>query len=181
MPAYCFRCPNCKEDGQALTFTIFRSTVPVKIIKDTECTTCGGRAERAFDLEIPTQSIVGLTPISKSTTVPGSMYHAVKYAFGEHDSKDPNQAPFRDSGELNAFLNGKNDFGKPKIDQRTGQPLRRPDGSIIREGAKIIKHDKGATPSRDDVRKKKTSNRVRFRGGEVSFQHGAGGDIRITD
>lgn len=181
MPAYCFRCPNCKEDGKPMTFTLFLSTVPKKVKQDAECTGCGGRAARAFDLEIPTQAVTGLTPISKSTTVPGSMYNDVKFAFGEHHKEDPNQAPFRDSGELKAFLNGKNEFGKPKIDQRTGQPLRRPDGSVIREGAKLIKYDRNATPSRDDVRRKRTSNRVRFRGGEVSFQHGAGGDMRVTE
>jgi len=183
MPQYSFRCPTCKdpETGKALEFSIFLSTVPKKVKKDAECDGCGGRAARAFDLEIPSQSVVGLTPISKSTTVPGSMYHTVKYAFGAHDSKDPNQAPFRDSGELNAFLNGANDLGKPKIDQRTGKPLRRADGSIVREGAKLIKYDRNATPSRDDVRKRPAAKVGRWRGGEGRFEHGAGGDIRITD
>lgn len=181
MPAYVFRCPTCKEDGNPLTFTVFRSSVPVKVVKDAECSQCGGRAARAFDLEIPTQSVVGLTPISKSTTVPGSLYNDVKFAFGANHKDDPNQAPFRDSGELNAFLNGNNDFGRPKIDQRTGKPLKRPDGSTIREGAKLIKYDRNATPSRDDVRRKKPANRARFRGGEVSWDLGRGNDIRITD
>ena len=185
MPAYCFRCPTCKEDGNPLTFTVFLSTVPVKVKKDTECSQCGGRAARAFDLEIPTQAVVGLTPISKSTTVPGSMYHDVKFAFGEHHKDDPNQAPFRDSGELAAFMNGANDLGKPKIDQRTGQPLRvkTADGSYkyVREGAKLIKYDRNATPSRDGVRKKPASRGARWRGGEGKFEVGRTNDIRITD
>lgn len=182
MPTYMFRCPKCKdEEGQPLTFALFLSTVPKKAKKDSECSECEGRAKRALDLEIPTQSVVGLTPISKSTTVKGSIYNTVKFAFGERDAKDPSQAPFRDSGELDKFMNGGNDLGKPKLDQRTGKPLRRQDGSIVREGLRFVKHDRGATPSRDDVRKRPAMKRARFRGGEVSFQNGAGGDIRITD
>lgn len=181
MPQYIFRCPTCKEGENPLTFSLFLSTVPKKVKKDAECSECGGRAARAFDLEIPTQSVVGLTPISKSTTGPGSLYNDVKFAFGANNSKDPNQAPFRDSGELNAFLNGANDFGAPKIDQRTGKPLKRADGSTIREGAKLIKYDRNATPSRDDVRRKPATKSVRYRGGSVQFQNGAGGDMRIAD
>lgn len=182
MPQYCFRCPKCKaEGGEAYTFSIFTATVPVKVKKDAECSECGGRAARAFDLEIPTQAVVGLTPISKSTTGKGSMYNDVKFAFGKHDVSDPNQAPFRDSGELDSFMNGRNEFGKPKIDQSTGKPLRRPDGSVVREGAKLIKYDRNATPSRDDVRRKGPTKSARFRGGQVNFQNGAGGDIRITN
>ena len=178
---YCFRCPTCKgEDGKNLTFTVFLSSMPKTVKKDSECSECGGRAARAFDLEIPTQAVVGITPISKSTTVSGSMYDTVKYAFGKHDESDPNQAPFRDSGELNAFLNGKNDLGAPKIDQRTGKPLRRPDGSVVRNGAKIIQYDRGATPSRDDVRKKPATKNVAGRGFSVKYENGAGGDIRVT-
>ncbi len=181
MPQYMFRCPTCKEDGQPLTFAVFLTSVPAKVKKDAECAECGGRAARAFDLEIPTQSIVGLTPVSKSTTGPGSLYNTVKYAFGEHGKDDPNQAPFRDSGELNSFLEGANDLGKPKIDQRTGKPLKRPDGSTVREGLKLIKYDRNATPSRDGVRKKPASKNARWRGGEGKFESGSGGDIRITN
>lgn len=182
MPAYVFRCEKCKgEDGGPLVFTLFLSTVPKKVKQDAECSECGERAARAFDLEIPTQAVVGLTPISKSTTISGSMYNTVKYAFGEHDSEDPSKAPFRDSGELQRFLDGNNELGKPCIDQRTGQVRRRPDGSIIRQGAKLIQYDKNATPSRDDVRRKSAPKQVRFRGGHVAFEHGKGGDIRVTD
>ena len=181
MPAYCFRCPSCKDgEGKDLTFTVFLSSVPKAVKKDSECTECGGRAARAFDLEIPTQAVIGVTPISLSTTTPGSVYHTVKHAFGERSEADPSQAPFRDTGELKKFLEGANDFGKPSIDQRTGQPRRRPDGSIIRTGAKIIQHDKNATPSRDDVRKRPVSKIARWRGGEGKFETGAGGDIRVT-
>ncbi len=180
MPTYCFRCPKCKENGKPLEFTVYLSSVPKKVKKDSECAECGGRAPRAMDLEIPTQAVVGLTPISKSTTTPGSLYNDVKFAFGAHSKDDPNQAPFRDSGELNSFLNGNNDLGAPKIDQRTGKPLKRPDGSVIRNGAKVIKYDKNATPSRDDVRRKPATKSVRFRGGQVGFENGAGGDIRIN-
>lgn len=181
MPQYMFRCPTCKEGDEPLTFAVFLSSVPAKVKKDAECANCGGRAPRAFDLEIPTQAVVGLTPISKSTTVPGSIYNTVKYAFGEGSAKDPNQAPFRDTGELNAFLNGANDLGKPKIDQRTGKPLRRPDGSVVREGVKLVQYDRNATPSRDDVRKRPAAKSARWRGGEGKFETGKTADIRITD
>lgn len=181
MPQYMFRCPTCKEDGKPLEFALFVSTVPAKVKKDAECANCGGRAPRAFDLEIPTQAVVGLTPISKSTTTPGSLYNTVKFAFGANDKQDPNQAPFRDSGELQQYLDGANDLGKPKIDQRTGKPLRRPDGSVVREGLKLVKYDRNATPSRDDVRKKRASRSARWRGGEGKFDVGKNADIRITE
>lgn len=181
MPAYCFRCPVCKENGKPLEFTVFLASVPAKVKKDAECAECGGRAARAFDLEIPTQSVVGLTPISKSTTTPGSLYNTVKFAFGENSKSDPNQAPFRDSGELSNFMDGANELGAPKIDQRTGKPLRRPDGTVVRGGLKLVKHDKNASPSRDDVRRKPATKSVRFRGGSVAFENGGGGDIRVTN
>ena len=67
MPAYCFRCPTCKnEEGEPFTFTIFLSTVPKRVKKDADCTQCEGRAARALDLEIPTQNVVGMTPISNA-------------------------------------------------------------------------------------------------------------------
>lgn len=182
MPQYMFRCGNCKdpETGKNLEITVFLSTVPKKVKQDTECSECGGRAARAFDLEIPTQSVVGVTPISLSTTTPGSVYHTVKHAFGERSEADPSKAPFRDTGELGKFLGGANDFGPPSIDQRTGKPRRRPDGSVIRTGAKIIQYDRNATPSRDDVRRKPVARSARWRGGEGKFETGAGGDIKVT-
>lgn len=182
MPQYIFRCPSCKdENGDPSVITIFKTTVPKDVIRETTCSDCGGKAPRAFDLEIPSQAVIGLTPISKSTTVPGSLYNTVKHAFGAHDENDPNQAPFRDSGELEKFLNGNNDLGKPSIDQRTGKVRRRPDGSVIRNGAKLIKYDRNATPSKDNyVRQRGPSKSARWRGGEGRFESGAGGDIRIT-
>lgn len=176
---YCFRCPVCKEEDKPLEFSIFLSTMPKNVIQERKCSGgCGGMAKRAFDLEIPTQSVVGLTPISKSTTVNGSLYNAVKFAFGEHDEKDQSQVPFRDSGELQKFMDGHNDLGKPSIDQRTGEVRRRPDGSVIREGAKLIKYDRAATPSKDSVRKTGRPKKVRVRGAEISWQDGKGSDFR---
>lgn len=180
MPQYMFRCPRCKNpDGTPLTFTLFKSNVPKNIVKQSACD-CGEMAERAFDLEIPTQAVVGLTPISKSTTTPGSFYNTVRHAFGDHHKDNPNDAPFRDSGELASFMNGNNDLGAPKIDQRTGQVMKRPDGSIVRGGAKLIQHDRNATPSRDDVRKRTASRSAKWRGGEGKFEFGRGSDIKIT-
>ncbi len=181
MAQYMFRCGSCKDEaGKALEFSIFLSSIPKKVKKDAECSECGGRAARAFDLEIPTQAVVGVTPISLSTTTPGSVYNTVKHAFGSRSEADPSKAPFQDTGELKKFLDGANDFGPPCIDQRTGKPRKRPDGSVIRQGAKIIQHDRNATPSRDDVRKRPVSKLARWRGGEGKFETGAGGDIRVT-
>ena len=181
MPQYIFRCPTCKdEEGKPLAITVFLSTVPKKVKQDTECSECGGRAARAFDLEIPTQAVVGLTPISLSTTTPGSIYNTVKHAFGERSEADPSQAPFRDTGELKKFMEGANDFGKPSIDQRTGKVRRRPDGSVIRQGAKLIQYDRNATPSRDDVRKAPVAKNARWRGGEGKFESGAGDGMRVS-
>lgn len=184
MPTYVFSCATCKEAGRDPSFTIILSSVPKKIVQGAPCPECKSLAKRDFGTEIKSQAVVGLTPISKSTTVPGSLYNTVKHAFGANHPDDPNQAPFRDSGELDAFMNGANDLGKPKIDQRTGKPLVRKnvDGSYsyVREGAKIVKYDKNATPSRDDVRKTRASKSATWRGGEGKFENGAGKDIRIT-
>lgn len=161
---YEFSCPGRDHKGDRDFSKIMHGIPPKVVVNQIDCPECGATAKRRFDKEIPTQSVVGMTPISNSTTTPGSFQRTVQRAFGSYQknpdgSVDPNHAAFRDSGELDRFMNGANQLGKPKIDQRTGQPLRRKDGSVIREGAKIFKYDRSATPSRDDVRRRPRPSR----------------------
>lgn len=133
--------------------------MPKDVINQDQCSQpgCGAVAKRRFDKEIPTQSVIGLTPISHSTTGKGSLQRTIQKAFGEFKknpdgSIDTNHSAFRDTGEFSKFMNGANELGKPKINQRTGEVLRRKDGSIIREGAKLIQYGKNDAPSHDRVR-----------------------------
>ena len=158
---YEFTCPGREHQGDRDFSKIMHGAPPAKVVNQIGCPQpgCGAVAKRRFDKEIPTQSVVGLTPISHSTTGKGSLQNTIGKAFGEFQknpdgSIDRNHAAFRDTGDLNKFMNGSNDLGKPKIDQRTGQPLRRKDGSVIREGAKFFQYGKNDAPSRNDVRRK---------------------------
>lgn len=156
---YEFTCPGREHKGNRDFTKIIHGVPPQQVVNQIDCPDCGGVAKRRFDKEIPTQSVVGLTPISHSTTGPGSFQRTLEKAFGgfkknADGSVDKNHAAFRDSGEMSKFMNGQNDLGKPKIDQRTGQPLRRKDGSVIREGAKFFQYGKNDAPSRTDVRKR---------------------------
>lgn len=165
MPCYIFECPGRDHEGPR-RFEKFLHTVPDLVIDKTECE-CGAVAKRRWDEEMKTQAVVGLKPISHATTGKGSVMKEVEFAFGKvqknpDGSVDPNHAPFRDTGELDRFLNGANDLGKPKISQTTGKPLMRADGSYVREGAKLIKYDKNSAPSKTDVRR----SRPRFKGVE---------------
>lgn len=132
---------------------------PELVIDKIECE-CGAVAKRRFDKEIPTQAVVGLTQISHSTTTPGSVADDLKFAFGEvkvnaDGSVEKNHRPFTNTGDLDKFLNGKNNLGVPKISQTNGQPLMNKDGSYVREGAKLIRYDKNNAPSKSEVRKHK--------------------------
>lgn len=157
---YVFDCPGREHQGDRIFQQIFHG-MPKDVINQYQCPQkgCGAVAKRRFDKEIPTQAVVGLTPISHSTTGKGSLQRTVEKAFGgfkknPDGSIDTNHAAFRDTGEFSKFMNGANDLGKPKINQRTGEPLRRKDGSIIREGAKLIQYGKNDAPSHDRIRQK---------------------------
>lgn len=154
---YVFDCPGREHEGPRQFERFFHGIPNGPVIDKTECK-CGAVAKRRFDVEMKTQAIVGLTPISHSTSTKGSVSKELEFAFGEHKKNpdgtvDTNHRPFRDTGELDRFMNGANDLGKPKISQTTGKPLMRADGSYVREGAKLIKYDKGAAPSRTDARR----------------------------
>ncbi len=159
MPTYIFVCASSRHpEGQAREFTRMIHHVPVKIITQYKCA-CGGLAKRNLAAEVASQHVIGLTPISHSTAVEGSFAKEVEFVAGRfkrnpNGSADRNHRPFRDSGEFNAYLNGKNELGEPFLTD-AGTPMRRPDGSIIRRGAKLVKLSANATPSRSGIMKKR--------------------------
>lgn len=155
---YCFKCVTPEHPAdKPREFEAIVHHVPKKIVNQYPCPECGGLGKRDLAKEIPTQSLVGVQSISTSTTVKGSIYDEIKFAFGRRKqnpdgSIDKNHAAFRDTGELNKFMNGQNDLGEPVLDER-GNPMRRQDGSMVRRGAKLVKLNPNATPSRSDIRR----------------------------
>lgn len=155
---YCFHCGSPDHpEGVDRDFVQAIHHIPKKgAISQYNCV-CGAVAKRDLAKEIPSQSVIGATPISHSTTGKGSIAHEVEFMAGKFKTNpdgsiDKNHRPFRDTGELNAYMNGMNDLGPPVLDDN-GNPKRRKDGSIIRTGAKLFKYPKGAQPSRSGVRK----------------------------
>jgi hypothetical protein len=153
---YVFECKGREHEGERV-FEKVVHFVGKNVINQVDCK-CGAVAQRRFDKEIPTQALVGCKPISHASSVKGTVAKEVEYAFGQFKKNpdgtfDKNHRPFADTGELNKFLNGANEYGKPKINQSTGQPLRRKDGSVVREGTKLFKYGPNDTPSRDTVRR----------------------------
>jgi hypothetical protein len=162
MPCYVFSCEGLDHKGERV-FEKFMHSYPDLVIDKTECP-CGAVAKRRFDKEIPTQAVLGLTQISKSTTGKGSVAADLKFSFGESrvnpdGTIDHAHTPFENTGELEKFLKGKNNLGKPKISQTTGKPLMKKDGTYIREGAELIRYDKNASPSKTDARRFKPKHK----------------------
>ncbi len=156
---YVFKCPNPAHKKKN-SFEVAIHHMPKKVVMQHPCSLpdCDWTAKRDFSQEIPTQAVIGATPISHSTSVKGSLAKEMEFVAGRFKRNpdgtvDKNHRPFRDTGEMNKFMNGQNQLGQPSIDQRTGKPRRRRDGSIIREGAKLFKYGNNAAPSRSDVRK----------------------------
>lgn len=188
MPRYAFHCVSKDHPkGVDRDFEVHLNLDPFKskTVNRFKCHAegCPAIAKRDMSKEIPTQVVIGATPISHSTTTKGSLSRELEFLAGRFKKNpdgtvDKNHRPFRDTGEMNKFMNGNNDLGKPSIDQRTGQPRRRKDGSIIREGAKLFKYGANATPSRSDVRRQRprvpnawtTEDRVKGGGGGISRQ-----------
>lgn len=169
---YVFDCPGREHEGDRRFEKFFHGIPNGPVIDKTECS-CGAVAKRRFDVEMKTQSIIGMTPVSNSTTTPGSVSKELEFAFGKvkvnpDGTVDPNHRPFRDTGELDKFLNGKNEMGKPKLSQSNGKPLMRKDGSYVREGAKLIKYGPNDTPSKTDVRRFKPRHKVEWGGRDVA-------------
>lgn len=158
MPTYSFVCGSVDHIEQAHGAKRFEQVIQhgaKKRIDQTRCG-CGGVAKRDFVGDAETIFVTGLTPIR-----PMDAKHAIgrelEYGFGRFKrnpdgSLDKNHSPFRDTGELGKFMAGGNDLGAPKVDDN-GNPVRRRDGSIVRDGAKLFKYGPNATPSKDGVRK----------------------------
>lgn len=160
MPRYSFACRsqdhNPAESGPA-EFERFIQHSEGKRIDQCRCN-CGAVAKRDLAKDLRTVGVVGMTPISHSTTVNGSLAHEVEFMAGRfkvlpNGAVDKNHRPFRDTGELAKFMNGANDMGSPALDDN-GNPRRRRDGSVIRQGAKLFKYGPNATPSRDGIRRR---------------------------
>lgn len=181
MPTYVFTCKGREHTGERDFERTFHS-LPKNVIDKVDCSVpgCGAVAKRRFDLEIPTQSIIGIKPLSHASTTPGNVAHTAELAFGKFRQNpdgtvDKNHRPFDSTGDMDKFINGANDLGKPKINQRTGEPLRRQDGSIVREGAKLVKLGPGAAPSRDGVRKQSSKRGGVYRNGPVTAEWAGAG------
>lgn len=151
MPSFTFNCVSKRhEDEETRQFVQVIHLVKEKRVDQIQCPECGGLAKRDLVADLKTINTVGSTPISHASSVPGTLSHAAKFAFGQFKqnpdgSVDRNHTRFSTSGELERYVNGANDLGPPKIGPN-GQPMRRPDGSMIRTGAKLVKYDRHRRP-----------------------------------
>jgi len=151
---YVFECPGREHEGERV-FEKFIHTIPKCVITQIDCT-CGAVARRRLDKEIPTQSLVGQTQISHSTTGKGSVANDIKFAFGEtklnpDGTVDHNHRPFTTTGEMDKFMSGQNNLG-PRVLGDDGQPRRDAKGNYIHGPAKLVKLGANDAPSRSDVR-----------------------------
>lgn len=165
---YIFDCPGLDHHGERRFEKFFHGVPKGNPVTQTECPQdgCGAVAKRRWDEEMKSQAVTGLTPISHATTVKGSIAHDLKFAFGDlkenpDGTVDRNHTPFRDSGELDRFLGGKNNLG-PRVVDDNGNPLRDSKGNYVHKGAKLIKYGKNDAPSKTDARRFKP----RYRGVE---------------
>lgn len=156
MPTYAFKCGSDEHGDAPREFVAMIHHMPKKIVTQWKCP-CGAIAQRDLASEIPTQAVVGVTSISHSTTVGGALSKELEFGFGRFKtnpdgSVEKNHRPFRDTGEMSKYMNGQNDLGTPVV-KDNGQVMRRKDGSVVRNGAKLFKYGPNATPSRDGVRR----------------------------
>ena len=160
-PSYSFICGAkshpADEDRKFVEVIEHKSN---KRIDQSRCS-CGGVAKRDLVGDLASVNMTGATPISHATTGPGSVAKSVEFMAGQFKtnpdgSVDKNHRPFRDTGELNRYMNGENELGKPKTDD-SGNPIRRSDGSIVRDGAKLFKYGVNDTPSRSAARSSRPS------------------------
>lgn len=159
MPRYSFRCeskrhPDSMPREFEQTFT-FKNAA--KVVDQCKCG-CGAIAKRDLAKDLPSVATSGMTPIQVSDSK-FSVANEIKFAAGQFKQNpdgttDKNHAPFRDTGELQRWMNGANDMGDPVL-KDDGKPLRRKDGTIVRQGAKLFKYGKSAQPSRQDVPKRR--------------------------
>lgn len=121
-----------------------------KRVDQIQCPECGGLARRDLVADLQTVSTVGSTPISHASSGKGTLAHATQFAFGRFKenpdgSVDRNHTRFSTTGELEKYVNGRNELGPPKLDDR-GRRIMRPDGSFVREGKKLVKFDNNRRP-----------------------------------
>lgn len=145
------------KDGDP-DFTKTFHGIPKNVIQQCSCA-CGAIAKRDFKKEIPTQNVVGLTPIAVSDSK-HSLGGQVKFAFGRFrknpdGSVDRNHAAFDSSGDLDRYMNGQNDLGPPVLDNNGNairEVFRDKRGNIHqgritqRKGAKLIKYGRNYSP-----------------------------------
>lgn len=159
MATYSFKCVSKRHpDDMDREFVSVINHREGKRIDQYPCQ-CGAMAKRDLEKDLASVNMTGLTPISHSTSGKGSVAQTVEFLAGRFRKNpdgtvDKNHRPFRDTGELNKFMNGQNDLGDPVV-KDNGEPLRRKDGSVVRKGAKLFKYGANATPSRDGVRKQR--------------------------
>lgn len=159
MPTYTFSCRSKRhEDAKTRQFTAHIHHDEGKRVDQCVCPECGGLAKRDLVADLATVNVNGLTPISHASTGKGTGAHESQFMAGRFKknpdgSVDKNHRPFRDTGEMDAYVNGKNDLGPPQLDDN-GNPRRRKDGSMIRTGAKLVRYSANRKPSRYDVRKR---------------------------
>lgn len=160
MPSYTFRCEAKRHDpirhGDR-DFELFLHIRGDKNVDQHECQ-CGGLAKRNLAVDLRSINTLGMTPIHP-TDSKNHIGKELEFAFGKFKrnpdgTEDHNHAPFRDTGELSKYMNGQNDLGEPVLDDN-GKPRRRADGSMIRQGAKLIKYGANRTPSKTGLERKR--------------------------
>lgn len=151
MPHFTFLCSSKRhEHASTRQFVTVINCVADKRVDQFKCPECGGLAKRDLVADLQTVSTVGSTPISHASTINGTLAHATQFAFGRFKenpdgSVDRNHTRFSTTGELERFVNGRNELGVPRVDDN-GNPIRRPDGSLIRQGAKFVKFSNQKRP-----------------------------------
>lgn len=160
MPTYCFRCESPDHpEGESRDFIRVIQHMPKKVVNQSKCD-CGAVARRDLASEIQSQSVIGATPISHSTTGRGSAAREIEFAVGKFKtnpdgSVDMNHRPFRDTGEMSKFMNGQNELGEPVV-KDDGNVLRRKDGSVVRKGAKLFRYGPNAAPRHSGLRRRES-------------------------
>ena len=158
MPLYVFKCisPEHKGPDSRVFEQFYRVMKSNKPVTQSKCPECGFPSPRSFADEGFTTP--GLTPIYANhyTDTKGSINHEIAFAFGKEKlnpdgTTDPNAAPFASTGEMQKYLDGKNELGPPKLDDE-GKPVRRSDGKMVRNGEKLFKYSPNAAPSRTESR-----------------------------
>ena len=187
MPTYTFVCASSRhEDEKTRQFTNVIHHKEGKRVDQLACPECGGLARRDLVADLATVNVTGLTSISHASTGKGSGNYESRFMAGRFKknpdgSVDKNHAAFRDTGEMERYVNGANDLGPPKLDDN-GNPLRRRDGSMIRTGAKLVKFSANRKPSRYHVRKARVDVPDAWVDGETMTRMSAGSKpIRLSD